>query len=441
VVPAGVTSPVAVVPPAVVAPVTSAAASVPAVSITPVDSQTIIMAAALVQMREGKASAEAVWQNDHLTAESVLHALETPGIVDAWNDEKLRAELAGLLAAHAPEKLQPSSKLKDAVKLALADYYAGQKDAKAVGLYEELLAAITGPARKEAEMPLPLLHLAAYYEAAGDYVKAAQTWLRAEKYTLSAQQVADATMHAARLYIAAGDEMKAHELYDRVPQYGRAWMTGVALWDQATALIIQGQHQQARKLLLTPVTGQYADQIKVALLSKLSYSYYRTGEWEQARQYGQAAVEQYQQLKEPLKDEGLEGQVGASKEILRLIKHWTKEPIICAPRELHLVASNDQSKPLVARLSIRSFQLIPLTVTANKPGVKVSVSGKTTEGDEDNCHFFGQEVLVQIAPEAFKKDLETVLTIQSSKVPNFQAHVSVSVEAVPPKSDDEKPKP
>lgn len=170
------------------------------------------------------------------------------------------------------------------------------------------------------------------------------------------------------------------------------------------------------------LTGQYAEQITVALLSLLSYSYYLTGEFDFSRQYAEQSIAQYKSLKNPLKGERLEEQVDRAYNILSWTKQWEKEPIVCTPRELRVVVR--QGGPALRRLAVHSQGNIPLIVNCDSEKIKAHAEDIGNQREYD----FEKEVAIEIRPEALNKSFDAMLIISSPKFPNFSARVPIHVE-------------
>ena len=277
------------------------------------------------------------------------------------------------------------------------------------------------------------------YLALGDAAKAKRAlgeYIEASQNVLGAQEMSLALVETARLYSELGDPQKAQALYQQVAQHGNGWATGMALWDQANALIHEGRHEQARKLLMTPITGQYADQIKVGLLSLLSYSYYRSGEWEEAQKHSRETIAHYKSLEHPLEGEGQERELDRAKEIVRWIEVWKKEPIICMPRKLPHVGTMSRAEleklglPCIIRLSVHTFQRIALKAATDKANVTARIEENNWGGD--NQLYFQREVAIEVPLEMLDKNFDMTLTVSSPAFPGFEARVPIHVEVPTP---------
>ena len=278
-----------------------------------------------------------------------------------------RLAVAGLVArqmlAPSATEAEPALKLQRAARLAVADFFAAQRDARAVALYESLLAERNGQPKGPYVID-ELWNLAAFYEAGNEREKAAQTLLRAEEYSTQPYMVGESRLRGARLYRELGQEEKAQAAYEKTKASGSGWMTGVALYDQASILLAQDKHEEARKLLDTPFAGQYAEQTKVGILALKGYSYFQTEEFDAARRYSEEAITQYEALKNPLQNEGLQEIVGAARSRLQTIEEW-KNKAFELPLK-NLAATKDDDNIYHAKIYVHSFRKQPVTVSFKK---------------------------------------------------------------------------
>lgn len=389
-----------------------------------------MLAPLLQQLASGRLSVQQAWDGKLLDVDALLYLFSQH--IDAWGgfggkiDAGLRQSLMALLVRHGGERLQDPSKLTPKVRLWLGDYYQASKDARAVPVLESVLAELQDKSKNKGREPLvfqTVERLAWHYRDAGQLEKAAETWLRLEQLLPEPNwMMADASVEAARLYTQMGDEKKADELYSKVPQYGQAWFTGVALFDQVSQSINQGKHEKARKLLFQSVTGDVTP-IKASLFSLLSKSYYCTGEWDKARKYSEEAIERFNRLENSARNEELKAEVNMVQARLRWSEQWLVSPILCEPRELH-VPLHQVNKPIMKRLSIRMFRAAPLTVVSNDPKVKVQLLDK----EQDSEYFVEKEILVEVSPEPHQKDFNALLTITSPQFPAAQVQVPISAQ-------------
>ena len=284
----------------------------------PINAARLVAIPTLLQLLErGEADAEAAWQASGLAVEELPALIVGVGL--ARKDALLRGQLAELLARHGDALLEQPEALPLVARVALADFYARQKDARAIALYESVLRERVAGG-KSVRPVSEVWSLAGFYRDTGEVERAVATYLRAGDYSTSRHMIDEMKIEAARLLRANGKSERAGLLYQQVQSEGAGWMKGMALYDEARALMAQGQHEEARQLLKTPVEGKNAEQVKVGLLALLGDSYLRTGDMEEARRYSRSALEQYNGLSKPLQGEGLREVVHAAQERLRTIE-------------------------------------------------------------------------------------------------------------------------
>lgn len=283
---------------------------------------------ALSQMREGVAPEE-LWQKHLLTAEDIFAILESNDrLTQDERNEKLRRDLAHVLVDHTPEQVKDVSKLKLNVRVALARYYSSVGDVRTVDIAEGLLKELDRKP-KDAD-PWPQLWgvilLAKYYEKTEEWQKAGETWERALGYQSNVGWwQAGVRVDAARAYKqtdAPENQKKAEELYAQVPKFGNNADTGMAIYDQASALVEKKQQVEAQSLLQRSLGEIKVEWVKVGLLSLLSDSYLSAGETKMARLTAQNALDLHATLKNAPKDAGFKYQVQRAQEVIaRCQKH------------------------------------------------------------------------------------------------------------------------
>lgn len=388
------------------------------------------------QMLNNQLTPQKAWEQKLLNVDDLLWIFTS--YIDPWGsfnwkfDVGVRRGLAHLLIENGAEKLQPLEKLSPNARLWLADYYMSIADERTAPIGEGILQEIKAKVPDEDALAFQTIErIARYYAAKGEPAKGAQTWLRiTDYYTDKNRFIPDALLEAAQLYMWSGEEEKANHLYDQVPQYGNGWFTGIGLIDQAEGLLRQGKHADALKLLQKAVTGQDAEQIRPAMLSNLAHSYYLIGDFAQARHYSQEAINQYNSLRNPRQEAGLEAIVPESEKRLQWIERWTKEPIIVAPGKLSVSVNEDETKELITRrLSIRTFREVPLSVVAERPDIQAYIEDKEVIQPsfrvEPKSYYVERKLVISLAPSALRKSFDTIITVQSPAFPN--SHVQVPV--------------
>jgi tetratricopeptide (TPR) repeat protein len=336
-------------------------------------------------------------------------------------------DLAAIVATKAPELIADVEKVAPQAKVRLAPYFLEVRDPRAVPFYESILAALPQPPSDKGA--LPVFKLSDYYAAIGDYTKAAETRLRMKDYTTNPQFLANSEVEAARFYMQIGEKEKAQKLYEGASRHGYGWATGLAIHDQSRALLEQGRHEEARKLLKTPITGQYADQIQTAVNSLLGTSYFQTGEWQESEKYSRLAVEGYKALVNPLQNEGMEVPVNVAEAQLYWSQLWLKQPFVTQPDHLQVNVRQGQSyeQPLLLNLAVRSPKSLAVEVTTDNDGVKPRLEGQPS----DKGYFWHQGVVLEVASEKFEKDTTVTVKISSPESNQFVSNVLLQIEVQP----------
>jgi tetratricopeptide (TPR) repeat protein len=389
-------------------------------NIRPIGTQTAALATLLESLKKGEITPAAAFQSGQMTGAQALELLADTTI-GTLQYRPLVHDLAEVVANKAPELIADVEKVAPQAKLRLAPYFLEVRDPRAVPFYESILAAIPQPPRDQDA--LPVFKLSDYYAAIGDYKKAAETRERMKDYTTNPKFLANSEIETARFYQRMGEEEKAQKNYDGVSRHGYGWATGLVLYDRASALVDKGKHQEARELLMKSVEGEYADQIKVFMLSLLGYSCYRTDEFEKAKKFAEAAIAQYKSLNPPLQREGLENQVFIAEQCLHWIEQRKKYPIVCDPDELNVVV-NRREKPFVWEVLVRTFQPVPLVVTCNDDRIKIRIEDQVT----DLGYFFEVYVHAEVASSSVVKSLDTILEVSSPRFPNFKTQVPLHIK-------------
>ncbi len=428
------TAPVMGAAPVKTAPVASAAPvkSVSGMEVNGVNTGLLLL---IGQIADGQMTMDEAWSKGLLDAPKVLQLLsQTQRLTEDTRNETLLRDMAGLLVRFAPESIAKPEQLSARVRVALCRYYADEGDARTVPLCEALIAEkLDG---KQIKQPLAsnpdggssslwlssVITLAQYYENTGKGQKAGETWVRALKYWQDAKWwQSSIRIEAARAYTSVGQSEKAKTLYDQVPSIGDGWYTGLALWDQASILMANGNHRKALQLLQTPVSGEGTDMIEVVLSETIAESHYLNGNAKEAEKKSLDSLRTFKTLKTPRAS--VVEFAERSENILAWLDLWKKEPIIGLPRRLRPVKTPIGS--IQARLSVRTWGDAPLTVTSDNASIQTLVEA---EGQWSEFHF-ERGVLIRVAPNTPSGDIDAVLTVRSSKYPEFALKVPVHVEA------------
>jgi hypothetical protein len=180
-----------------------------------------------------------------------------------------------------------------------------------------------------------------------------------------------------------------------------------------------------------PVTGEGAEAVRVGVSELLGRSRLRTGELDQARQHCQEAIKQYEALPPSHFRASAEPWAREARRTLEQIERWSKEPLVCEPREVRLLSDGPRNhgEPLRQQLVVRSLRAVPLTVTAEDARVTARVEDARitvrVAGAQDTSA--QRNVFLEIAPPGLAKSFTTALTIRSPQFAGFVLRVPVQV--------------
>jgi len=405
------------------------AQAAPAVALPPV----VNMAAAAMPgfmdaLLNQKASPQDLWNSGQLNGDVLTQVLnQVPWGVP--ENGQLSNQLCALLVEKAPDKIKDPLALPSLTRLRLAQYFKSIRDPRAVTFYEAILSLIKTP---RATGVAEVFELSDYYNEAGDWQKAAQTRLRAKDYTTAESYLANAALEAARIYMEHGQPEKAKPLYERAEHSSFGWAAGVALIDHGRALMNQKKYDEAIKVLSTPISGQYADQVEPIKRMLIGDIYYAEGDLTKAQENMQAAIAAYHAVQNPLTGEGLQNIFDAAEKRLQRIDQWIKEPIQVEPDEVHIAvdAKQLQNMPVIQSLRVRTYRDVPLTATTNNKNITaqiLSVNEWSEISDASSNQENEKEVIIKVTslPQSSSKAL---LLISSAQYAGFQAQVWIYLE-------------
>ena len=400
------------------------------VPVGPVQTQSNAVAEAVLEsLRAGRQTPREAWASGALTADDLFYIFEHK--VDEWGgfywekDLELRRALEAVWVEHGGARLETPEKLSPQLRLWLADYYGSVRDARAVPLAESILSEFKAPSETGSALAfLAVERLGWYYRDIGEADKAAQSWLRMKSYQPpTGWWVPDSMLEAARIYLYAGQEQKAQTLYQQIEQFGNGWTTGMAHYERADILIRDGEFARAQQLLHEPLGGEGAADAQVALSTLSAYAYYMSGDFERAVGASDAAVRASKELTGT--SHPLQSQVNDASEVAGWIALWKETPFAVIPSKIRAVARTDQ--PAFETITIRSFQEIPLAISADNPKLQVKLVGSGARSQ----YYFEQQAALLIEPGTITASLDASITVSSSKFPAFKTRLPVHVEARP----------
>jgi len=404
-------------------------------SMSPINIHAVALTGFVTQWREGKATMEELFKNNPLTPQDALLMLSSPGILTSWKlDMPLRQKLMEWLQQNAPDLLKTPASLPMPTQLALAEYYTNHRDARAEKIYHDLLQQ-QFPSGVWWHKILVMNCLAEHYGVMGEYLKAAETKLQIGQLTHDEIWLGNIKVEAARFYTQAGEMEKAQALYKQAEKSTYGWAAGVAMYDQGRELISEEKYDEAIKVLSAPVKGMYADQVKIGLITLQGYAYYRQGKFNLAKQYCQQALDQYNALQNPLKNEGTEGSLAIDYKIIEWIPKWLKSPIICGPDHLDVVIDHEDklAGTISRQMEVRTNQPASFVVTSDNPLITAHVDGLQNMSSNDwlatpLSYYFHSKLIVEISSEAVTEGLDASLVVQSKNFPDFEVNIPIHVE-------------
>lgn len=396
--------------------------------LTSIRARAAFLAGYFTQWRLKRITWDSLVKDTSLTPPDALLALTSPSLVSGYaSDYELRMNLMTLLR-QSPDLIAVPADLPAPVQMAIAEQFTTERNPQAEKIYQDLLT-IDVPSNAWWQHAFIATRLADHYASMDNYLKAAQTKLSILELTNEIPWQANALVEAARHYHQAGDIAKAKELYQRATHSNYGWANGLALHDQASALIAENRHDEARKLLNAPIVGQYTEQIQPALLALSAYSHYRTSDFEQSRRIGQEAIMRYKSLQNPLQNENLEYAVGIAYSCLEWIAQWERQPLVCWPPKINMTLEQDspQKKIISQKVNIRTFPATVLSVTSDNPLVKVRLVDEWEENEFG--YYFDKEMIIEIGTEALNTDFEAVVIVSDRQFPEKRDEIRVHVQA------------
>jgi hypothetical protein len=380
-------------------------------------------------MRAGQLTPQAAWDKALLNEETLLFLIEHPDLLDQgqahWELGPEADAMAKLLLRVKPDVADDPSHLSTDAQIFLAQYWNTKSDARAATILEKLLASLPRRGLHEAIIDKVIYNLYLYYSDSGQPQKAAATAMKALEFeSTSPPFKANLLLSAARAFWQAGDKTRADEVYAQVIGYGYGWASGHALSDQATHLFAAGKLEEGRALLKQPIKGINAEQIRVALDQQLARSFFESGEWEQAKYFANATITQYQSLKKPIKNQGLEEQVAAAQSTLAEVERWQEHPVVADLPQIEVQQRGNETTH--THFSIRSYRAITPVVSCDSPDVSLQVL-QSPYGENSDPR--GVRVYVRIAPQPHLATFNSTIEIRIREMQEVLLRVPVHVRS------------
>ena len=421
------------------APATGSGPTKPASAVTPddipaaIDEGAAAVPAIVGRLRSGEITPEEAWKDGEITDQDILNILGADA-GGAYAEAgtlagDLDPDLAGILVEHYPERVKDPSKLKPSVRLWLGDYYRMRQDPRAVeilwALFEE-----GKPHRTKDGLSTPRAYytpfaarsLGEYYEAAGNYKRAADAFLQMLPYSGGAALQANATVAAARMYARLGDEKTAQDLYQRALQYGDDWCTGLVYADEAVDLMAQHRLDEAKAILGRPTKGA----IRIEILTLLGDCCYRSGDFQGAEKHCGDAIALSKSIPLPPPQEGMDQAINTAQHCLYDSQLWTRGPFTCETTPL-TIALRRPGRPATRRIQVRAFRPVNLVACARSHVLRLSVAGPWVSCEDVSSN----QLLVDVDPAWARGSTDDVISVTSPESPGFQLDIPIHLEITP----------
>ena len=383
-------------------------------------------AAVWAGLQSGQLSPAQAWQDGLLDSATVQVGL-AKGLAggEDQKSKQLRRELGGLLVKNAPDVVAHSETLPAGVQLVLADYYASQSDERAAPLYEAVIVQTKG----DYNLGLRLLALGQFWSAQGQAQKAQDAFARGReivraRHTLFA---AEMSLYTARAWAKAGEQDKANAFYDQTLADGAEMMSGLVIYDKTGELLRAGKTAEARQLVTQTLKGMTDPLNRAIQLMMLAQANYAGGDFAAAQTAAQSCLAEAAKIKDVNPAIGFDVVAPTAQDLLRWSKLWQKQPLICGAEILTRSLASPNEKPVwKTRLSVRSFQAVPLRVSCDDARVKCTVLPVQNDPwfPRRETRFAEQIIEVEVP---LKTALQTELHISSAQLPGATCDIPLQI--------------
>ncbi len=342
-----------------------------------------------------------------------------------WDTGPMGYRLTGFLLEKFPEVLTEIDQQTSEVRIRVGLYLQSKKDERGAAIMEKIIAEQPFKQPDSKILLSALYNLSNFYQRIGQPLKGYETAVRVKEYNLTPEAQSNILLTAARALSAAGEKENALVAYEEVRDLGYGWATGHAYVDMARLLTQDGKKEEARALLKTPITGANSDMGMVLTKSSLMQSYYKDGNWEQTRIWGQATIDQYENSSKSVR--GLEWAANSAKSTLESIKQWEKSPISMYAEKIEIALRNPIPNNYYIHLSANSYKAFTLQVTPSAPGIELL----PLLSPEGYSHPSSQQFAVQIDAKLLQGDTKHKLVFTSLEFPDWKKEISISARPEP----------
>ncbi len=360
------------------------------------------------RVRTAKISPATAYERGWLDKQALLIIVGDDKLPDPnnslWNSGMEANRWTGVLLTHFPEILEEIEQQDAAVRIRISLYLRSKGNPRGTQILEKLIGEQSREHPDKRILLAALYILSNYYQGSGQHAKAYETASKVKEYNLTPSEQSNILLGAARALRASGDKESAMVAFEEVVELGYGWASGHAYKEMAELLFSDGKKEEARALLKTPITGVNSDMGMVLTKERLLQSYYADGDWEQARYWAQATIDQFENSGKTVK--GMEYFADSARKKLGLIDKLKKSPLASTPDRLELNTAWT-TKIVTQRFTISSHRTINVEAMSTHPGVALHYrqyggSSVTVEAEFDPVRLKGvQKLEIHIVADEF----------------------------------------
>lgn len=374
------------------------------------------LAALAQQLKHGKISPEDAWKSGLLTAPFALELLRTQALDGNFADSPINLvpRIAGLLMANDPTAVPAPEKmsLNEAQAFASYDEILGDRPG-AIALSQRILALSATPFEKGNALN-SLAYLYLFWHEPDEALKqfaAARLLFQASNH---AHYAAETLYVSGTTMEEAGRDAEAAHWFDLAVHDGDGETSAQATAALAHLLLSEGKIAEA-KALIQGALAQPAGYDRDKLNYELELAVYREGNFDEAERLINSS--------KPTDDNW----ISLSYSLLGQIAVWRKSPVQFLPPTL-LIYRPRREFPLTREITVRTLNLVPLTVTSNQPWIHLTQESASLDG---TLLFATTKFTVTLdAPPPGAAETEAEITVAVNGVPAGTGTLKVHVQIV-----------
>ena len=404
----------------------------PEVATIGVDAQAIKLPALIAKLRARAITPQAAWEAGEMNADDVFSLLQS---LDAWGgfgwekDIDLRRQIVAVLVNNAPKRTEGAAKLSPVARLWLADYYGSIGDERCLSLADGILAEFKQPkvgSDTEALVFQALERQAWFYRDGRQYEAAAKKWASIPTVVSNTQwMIPDGIWQAGRMYLWGGKPEQAEPYFAQVEAQENKFFVTMVTYDKVGALMNAGKNEEAVQLAKQTLQISKAPLDRAINLLMLGQALYASGDFAGAQAAAQECQQQASQTKDVAPEIGFGVVEPTVQDLLKWSQLWQKTPLICWPEVVSYKVDVGKSSRK-ARVTVRSFKAVPLSVKCDDARVRCTVVPL-----KDDPWFprretrFAEQIIEVEVPSATA--LQTELHISSAQLPGATCDIPLQI--------------